>query len=316
MIIMENVSQEITIVGGGPAGSTAAIFLAREGVKVRLFEKSPDRAKICAGSIGGRAVTEFGEFFDCLDSFPVKEMILNIEGAEVRIDRRNSNSMIIDRLSFDKQLRAMAKEAGATIIKKKLTRMPEEELVIDARGFKKPEKNATVFRGFSKTKKYDNMFIMVKRDLIEMGYFWIFPMSNNLVNVGLGGYVDKMRDNPKHMLDVFCKKRGLELFNLAAAPVYLDGRIEKLVDTNIIKVGESAGLVNPLTGEGIYHAMKSARILVNCILDDRLQDYERMIKKEFDLEFQISRMARFALKLRPKIQRSLFKIGKHIISRL
>ena len=49
-------SFDVVIVGSGPAGSSAALALAREGVRVGILEKeSVPRYKTCGGGIVGRA---------------------------------------------------------------------------------------------------------------------------------------------------------------------------------------------------------------------------------------------------------------------
>ena len=45
---------EVAVVGGGPAGSTCATELAKNGVDVVLFDHSHPREKLCGGAISGR----------------------------------------------------------------------------------------------------------------------------------------------------------------------------------------------------------------------------------------------------------------------
>lgn len=142
------------------------------------------------------------------------------------------------------------------------------------------------------------------------GYFWIFPISDRLVNVGVGGDVKDFKINPMTALKWFLKRMDMKMTNVVAAPCCLDGTIGGLVKNNLIKVGERGGLVNPITAEGIYLAMKSGKIAAECIINDNVQKYEALIKSEFKKEFDISKKTKLLLSLLPvPVARAVFKIG-------
>ena len=51
-------------------------------------------------------------------------------------------------------------------------------------------------------------------------------------------------------------------------------------------VGDAAGLVDPITGEGLYYALRSAELLASCARESRIGDYARRVWSEVarDLE--------------------------------
>ena len=62
MIPKDEVNFDVIIVGGGPAGSAAACYAAKEGLKVLLLEKEEfPRDKVCGDAVGGKALKHLEE---------------------------------------------------------------------------------------------------------------------------------------------------------------------------------------------------------------------------------------------------------------
>ena len=153
-------NNSVSIIGGGPSGCTAAIFLAKNGFNVKLYERDLRKAKTCAGGISWRGVREFKSILNELEMLPIKEVCFDIEGVNWNVKFKKFVGCISDRLLFDKHLRKVAKIEGVKIINKNVSKLPKDELVIDARGFKSPKTSAFAMRGFCKTKKLEKMFFM------------------------------------------------------------------------------------------------------------------------------------------------------------
>jgi flavin-dependent dehydrogenase len=129
------------------------------------------------------------------------------------------------------------------------------------------------------------------------GYIWVFPRCGHL-SVGICG-----KNQPAQLLrarlEQFLAERSLPFKD---APFYshllpsLDWpswRGNRVAGDGWIAVGDAAGLVDPITGEGLYYAIRSAdlaaRVLtaVNGSVADVVQGYRRMLRRDFaaDLEF-------------------------------
>ncbi len=139
------------------------------------------------------------------------------------------------------------------------------------------------------------------------GYGWIFPKYDRLT-VGIGCKLDRLSD-ARQMFRNFV--RGLNLPNGSPNPTPLghllpiggQGRSKSYGD-KVLLVGDSAGFAEPLLGEGIYFAVRGARIAAETLtraleLGDvsrvRLGEYEEAWKNDFGKDFKVAyELARLA----------------------
>lgn len=131
---------------------------------------------------------------------------------------------------------------------------------------------------------------------------WIFPVDENLVNAGIGFYVNersKIKDGTlSRVMNTFVQKgwysskilKGAKLVSPLKSKRLCMGGLKAMPSIkNIFLVGEAAGLVNPFTGEGIAHALLSGKLASKSILtaiknnlnyDYASNEYVEMLRKE------------------------------------
>ena len=103
---------DVIVVGGGPAGATAAEDLARAGRKVALLDKE-GRIKPCGGAIPPRLMQDFQIHRDQLLTEVKTARMISPTGRQVDIPIENGFVGMVDRKDFDPFLRARAVAAGA-----------------------------------------------------------------------------------------------------------------------------------------------------------------------------------------------------------
>jgi len=215
---------DIIVVGGGPAGTTAARYAAQEGLSVLLLEKDRDIGVPvrCGEAVTDEGLRIFHEPQERWIKSTIKRLRL-IPPSEKAIDLNLQQiGYILDRRVFDYDLGEYASQAGAQIVTKAYVTgliikndfvsgvtgifmgQPfniESKLVIAAdgvesrvgrwAGLKTNIKMKDMESAYQKTitgiEVDENRFdIYVSRKWAPGGYLWIFPKGPNIANVGLG----------------------------------------------------------------------------------------------------------------------------------
>jgi flavin-dependent dehydrogenase len=104
------------------------------------------------------------------------------------------------------------------------------------------------------------------REWSPHGYAWVFPMSRSAVKAGVCVY--RLKRFPGLKLSEVLKKflasvawlSGCEVVEEHGGLGYLRGGVKEHVSGNIIAIGDAADQINPMGGEGIRHALHSARL--------------------------------------------------------
>jgi len=106
---------DVIIVGGGPAGSTAAFYLGQKGIKTLIIDRARfPRDKVCGGGISRRILSRFPYLEKKIDSIPInwvsRVYIESPAGLSVEYNASNPLYLMIKRDEFDFLLYGLAKE--------------------------------------------------------------------------------------------------------------------------------------------------------------------------------------------------------------
>lgn len=314
---------DVVVVGAGPAGSVAALVLARGGARVALVDKSTfARDKACGDLVGPRGVQVLedlglladlegdGERFPSLGDM----LVVGPTGRRVRLPSAPGltypgRALAVPRMHLDATLRDHALEAGAEPVTARAEkpmrddghlsgfeladgRRLEADVVIGADGATSAVADAAALVDAPRTlwgfavRCY--LSGRVELPAIVMwepeprralcGYGWVFPGPDG-ANVGLGvGTLSDRRAGSEavRLLPRFLEhlvQIGLaESDDVRAARGRLGGWLKMgMVGTTpatrgVLLAGDAAGLVNPIQGEGISHAMTSAVSAAEAVL--------------------------------------------------
>jgi geranylgeranyl reductase family protein len=309
---------DVLVVGAGPAGSIAALVLARGGARVALVDKAQfPREKACGDLIGPRGVQILRDLdLDLPDAPRVGDMIVvGPTGNRVRLPATEGTTypgfaIVVERLAFDAMLQRAAIAAGAEFICGRAndplyddgrlagfalsrTTHARADIIVGADGATSRVADVAglidadrVLWGFA-VRAYRESSIELPHILLWTptpnaafpGYGWAFPAGAGCTNIGLGVGVLADRSAGRRAtrdLDAFlahATSAGV-LESSGASQTRPVGAWLKmgLVGTSpardrVFLVGDAAGLVNPLQGEGIAQAMDSGRAAALAILD-------------------------------------------------
>ena len=134
------------------------------------------------------------------------------------------------------------------------------------------------------------------------GYGWIFPLGDGDVNIGVGTLAtDKhpadvnLRQLTKHYSDQQREEWELdgELRATWSAMLPMGGAVSGVAGPNWMLVGDAAGCVNPLNGEGIDYGLETGHLAAQLLADTLTTDFSsvwpRILRKKYGLAFSIAR---------------------------
>ena len=287
---------EVIVVGAGPAGSTVARELAARGISVVMLDRAVfPRDKPCGGLVSTRCRNHVGVDLSPVVERTVDEARITLnqrESSELRRPSPEPYGYLTQRSRLDALLAEKAVESGAAFRQRAGIRSVERGgVVVTVRtadesfhgrvlvaadgangvtarmaGIELPDHNCAVAlegnispRG-GVPKKWDHA-IGVDFGAIEGGYSWLFPKGDHL-NIGLGGYshVGPTLRNGLRDLVRFYGHDPEALWGVRGHHLPQRRETSALVDGNVILVGDAAGLLDPLTAEGIFAAVRSAQL--------------------------------------------------------
>jgi flavin-dependent dehydrogenase len=140
------------------------------------------------------------------------------------------------------------------------------------------------------------------------GYGWLFPKGDH-VNIGVGG-LSSIGPTLRARLDRLTRFYGFDpraFWGLRGHPLPVRRRGSALVAGNILAVGDAAGLLDPMSGEGIYAAIWSGRAAARRLAlyvsgaERSLDGYRRDIEGEIEPDLETARQLHALFHLAPHI---------------
>jgi flavin-dependent dehydrogenase len=299
------------IVGGGPAGTIAAEAIARRGGRVTIFEEKLGWEKPCGGGVTHKALERYPFLSPATgEGKPIQEVeFLAGNEASLRFHLRQP-LVIYSRANLNGLLLRRAQSAGAEVEEDRIGDLRRSSLgwelqgrngyyradyLILAAGARTRLRSllAEDFspRDFMITFGY---YVPGRDDLLRVqffekfeGYAWAFPRASHL-SVGICGKVGEdsmagLRDR----LHGFMRRFG---YPLECANVYSHLLPALSVDAwaglrlggpGWALAGDAGGLVDPITGEGIYYAMRSGELIAESLLEGLPELYPARVQEEF-----------------------------------
>lgn len=345
--MMQDQPYDLLILGGGPAGSAAAMTAVKAGLKVCAIDKASfPRDKLCGGLFTGRSRAHYQTIFGRdLDPalFEDRHAISFHMGGKPMGCIENAPPMYLTmRWDLDAHLLQLAQDAGAEI--RQGTRVARIDIpgskviladgthvryrmLVGADGVTSPVARALFGRAFDA----DTIGFALEKEMppepdpdiartvrvdfgaADWGYGWSFPKRSSTI-VGVGG-VQRLNPDMKARLVRYADHLG------QGAADGMKGHFLPFGDYktrpgrgNVMLVGDAAGFVDPITGEGIAYALRSGQMAAmaaaRALREDRCHDVAMIYRgytREIRLSLRIARMLRpivFARWMAPVFRRS------------
>jgi geranylgeranyl reductase family protein len=290
---------DVLVAGAGPAGSATAYRLARAGASVLLADRARfPRDKPCGGGLTLRAVRELPISVDSVVEDVVDRFEVRLEYRR-RFVRRGEGPLCLmtQRRRLDAHLAEAAAAAGAEFrdgAKVDEIALDDDGVTATVDGRRIRAKalvgadgvNGVTARALGLSGRelgvalegncaYDRLDrgryagrLVLEVGVVPGGYGWAFPKGDH-VNFGIGGWE---REGPRlrEHLRRLCAAHGIspdELTGLRGYRLPMRRPDAGLVHGRALLVGDAAGLVDPLSGDGIYEAFASARLAAEAVLD-------------------------------------------------
>lgn len=294
--------KSIAVIGAGPAGSTAAEQLARAGYQVHLLDEKLAWEKPCGGGVTYKAYQQYPylqwnptqrrNVSTCeLQATGAKPFRFTLDHPLIIYSRRDLNAMLIER----------AASAGATVEKVRITAVErhssrwrlttpkgamEADYTIIATGARNvfrhlgtewDSRNTMLAMGYYIPGKLESVVIRFFPWL--QGYIWLFPRGDH-ISAGICGKRSDHRALRKALEDYLDEAaiawHGADFFaHLLPSLESAHWHTNRIAGEGWMAVGDAGGLVDPITGEGIYYAIRSGDLAAQVLANDRIAPSEK-----------------------------------------
>jgi len=324
----------VLVVGAGPAGSTAAYRLAAQGARVLLADKATfPRDKPCGGGLTMRAVRQLPFSVEPVVEDRTMRVRLGLDFTR-RVERTVDEPLVLmtQRKRLDAFLVEQAANAGAEFrdgVKVSDLMLEDDDVRAHVDGSQVAATyalladgangvsaravgldggrehgvalEANVPYGVVREEDYRGLLCLELAN-VPGGYGWVFPKGDH-VNVGVGGWE---REGPRlrEHLARFCREYDIPESSVEDVRGYRLPLLQPrapLAKGPVALLGDAAGLVDPLSGDGMYEAFLSAKLATEAVLAGDLEGYDRELRRALSSQLSAAWGAKVALDRFPRL---------------
>lgn len=284
---------DVLIIGAGPAGASLAYQLQKSNIKTILVDRAEfPRDKLCAGGLTFKSIELYWEIYgESMTAFTSQSKSIEIYSSDSHkmgaSDSLTYPLTFVNRKDFDNMLVQKYIDAGGTFLpghtidtiyeKQRHITFKNGETVsytslVGADGAMSQIRREIFGEDIKLALCFEEPILPSKTVQIYLSYYknayaWKFPS-----NIGIGGYT-KDKEETRALIDTFDQfvldQKGSKRTTTHGAFLPYGDYVKKPAKRDVYLIGDAAGFVDPLTGEGLYFAFLSAKLLAKAFLARR-----------------------------------------------
>lgn len=312
--------KRVAVLGGGPAGAFAAERLANAGLETIVFDEKLAWEKPCGGGLTYKAYNQYPFLIDndTPKKFITETYLAAPKAGAVKVGLRRP-LVIYSRMDLNRMLLERAENAGAQLEKTRVLDIErsgrgwmlktqhgslDADFCIVATGARNPLRNVGTQWTAADTMYALGYYVPSMQDHIDIqflqnleGYIWVFPRCGHL-SVGICGKGESAQSLrarlERYMNEKGISYKGASFYGHMLPSLESPGwKKNRVAGEGWMAVGDAGGLVDPITGEGLYYAMRSGDLASQVVLSEshslaeKAQAYCGLLRRDFaaDLEF-------------------------------
>jgi geranylgeranyl reductase family protein len=288
--------KRVAVLGGGPAGAIAAHQLAQAGIETFVLDEKLAWEKPCGGGVTYKAYHQYPFLLhnDTPKRFVTRSLLATPAAGTAELNLTEP-LLIYSRYHLNNMLLQRAAAAGAKIEKTRVLdasrednrwrlRTRDGELDADycivATGARNPLRNLGTVLQPNDTMLALGYYVPGTQAHVDIqfypqfeGYIWVFPRDTHL-SVGIGGKGESAQ-NLRARLESYMREKQIDYSgatfysHLLPSLATSSWKSNRVAGDGWMAVGDAAGLVDPITGEGLYYAIRSADLATAELIADR-----------------------------------------------
>jgi geranylgeranyl reductase family protein len=309
--------KRVAVLGGGPAGATTAERLARAGLKTFVIDEKLAWEKPCGGGITYKAYSQYPYLVenDTAKRYVTDTLIAAPKSGAFKMSLTRP-LLIYSRIDLNGMLLDRAEAAGAEILQERVLGLDrgaeggwrirtragrlDADYCVIATGARNPLRDVGTQYTAQDTMYALGYWVPTEQSHIDIqflsnleGYIWVFPRQGHL-SVGICGKGESAQCL-RARLERYMEEKGITrkdarfYGHMLPALECRGWRNNRLAGNGWMAVGDAGGLVDPITGEGLYYAVRSGDLASQVLLEDdgpekAAEAYRQLITRDFGLD--------------------------------
>jgi flavin-dependent dehydrogenase len=329
-----NMKNRVIIIGGGLAGLVAGIHLSKSGIEVLIFEKNSfPKHKVCGEYISNEVKPYLESLkidMESLQPTTINKLEFSLSSGKAQKAILPLGGFGISRYKLDDYLFKLATSVGCTIIKESVDTIDFSNNLFTVKTSKEATYHSEIVLGaFGKRSNIDQSmkrsfmsknapWLAVKchykgcfdNDLVglhnfEGGYCGVSKVENDIINIcyitdyksfkkykDIATFEQKIVKQNPNLKQIF--EQIVPLFEKPLTISQISFEDKKAVENHVLMIGDTAGLIHPLCGNGMSIAIHSAKLASEAVIDY----FNGKIKNRVELEYNYQKSWNYNFKKR------------------